>query len=165
MEDKAETRQSLAIPIPGYSSGKSKDRELVGSSDSRFPVLKSWVAQTAANRDFALVGDRLRLSHRAVSVVRRSDTPAQEATPGQLTGRSQDGCRHLCSGNVRPSRPGGSVKRLPDKNLRPASCCPSGMDWGTIRQFRQTGKVWTALHKKGDRPLTHCDTKVDWHIQ
>src|SRR5579862_2808859 len=25
--------------------------------------------------------------------------------------------------------------------------------------------IRNALHKKGDRPLTHCDTKVDWQIR
>jgi len=39
LEDQAEARQSLAIPIPGISSGKSKRRKLVDSSIPRFLVL------------------------------------------------------------------------------------------------------------------------------
>jgi hypothetical protein len=51
MEDQAEARQSLAIPIPGISSG---NQNAGNSSDPRFPVLKLSGGQTAADKDCAL---------------------------------------------------------------------------------------------------------------
>ena len=70
---RAETRQSLTIPIPGDSSGKSKDRELVGSSLFGARLSSS---RSSAKNDWAHVGDRLSVSHRVVFAERVGPTMA-----------------------------------------------------------------------------------------
>ena len=64
--DKAEARQSLAIPIPGNSSGKSKRRKLVGSEVSGAQIVRR------PNCCRQRLGSRL--SHPTVAVARVGPT-------------------------------------------------------------------------------------------